>query len=302
MNTNNPQCRILVVRPGALGDTILGIPLLNSIRQANPGSSLTVLGTDRYRVLLPHGMEFHSMDHREGLWLFGPRTSSQSADLPKYDKAYLILTQADRVAENLRNAGTASVVQVPSRPSEGVHVVEHLHQGLRLPLPERKAVFTHLGPGEGSPLIWLHPGSGGQRKCVPPELLLPAAERLRDGLGWDMAVTVGEEDEFLKDHPAWKRLIDDRRTQLLEKRPYEELCKTLGAAGLFVGNDSGMSHLAANLGVPSAVFFVATDPAQWAPWVPEDQLRVIRLKGRELGRDTLRLKAEELLFPAGRAH
>ena len=55
-----------------------------------------------------------------------------------------------------------------------------------------------------------------------------------------------------------------------------------GARELFLGNDSGISHLAANLGVPSVVFFTITDPAQWAPWVPPDQIRIVDLRGQNL--------------------
>ena len=110
-----------------------------------------------------------------------------------------------------------------------------------------------------------------------------------------MAVTAGEEDQFLKDHPAWKTLIAGPRTQLLENQPYEALCKSLGAARLFVGNDSGMSHLAANLGIPSAVFYVSTDPIQWAPWVPLSHMRTIDLREREIGREVLLQESEDLL-------
>jgi ADP-heptose:LPS heptosyltransferase len=51
---------------------------------------------------------------------------------------------------------------------------------------------------------------------------------------------------------------------------------------LYLGNESGICHLAAGLGVPSIVLFVSTDPAQWAPWAPEEQVVPIDLRGRDL--------------------
>ncbi len=294
--------RILVVRPGALGDTILGVPLLNSIVERNAGASLTILGTDRYRFLMPPGTEFHSIDHRDWLWLFRSETSKQCSNPPKFRKAYLILTQPDLVAENLKNAGTLSVASVPSRPPGRIHVVEHLHQGLGLPTPSRKPALTHLRPNESRPIVWFHPGSGGPRKCVPLDAMITLARRLRDALGWDLAVTAGEEDEFLKDDPTWARLMNGSHTQLLENRPFEELCETLGGARLFVGNDSGIGHLAANLGIPSAVLFVSTDPVHWAPWVPKEQVRVMDLRDRALTAEVLRNEAGQLIRWADGIH
>ncbi|MDQ7781816.1 MAG: glycosyltransferase family 9 protein [Desulfomonilaceae bacterium] len=292
---HDTESRILVVRPGALGDTILGIPLLESIRNIHPGASFTVVGNGRYRFLMPRDMEFQSVDHPDQLWLFGSGEAKWSPPARRFGKAYLVLTRPDIVAENLKRAGTRSIVHVASRPSAGIHVVEHLHHGLGAAVPARKSVLTHLAQGERKPLLWIHPGSGGPGKCVPLHEMRALAEKLRNGFGWDAAVTAGEEDEFLKDHAAWPRLIAAARTQLLENRPLEELCGTLGRAGLFLGNDSGIGHLAANLGVPSAVLFVSTDPVQWAPWVPDQQIKTIDLRTRELTAEVLRAVADALV-------
>jgi ADP-heptose:LPS heptosyltransferase len=98
--------------------------------------------------------------------------------------------------------------------------------------------------------------------------------------GWPAAITVGEDDAFLKEQPAWEELIGKKGTVVFDNRPLPELCKELSAAGLFIGNDSGIAHLAAGLGIPSVVFFFSTDPAQWAPWVPLEQFSVIDLRPR----------------------
>jgi len=48
----------------------------------------------------------------------------------------------------------------------------------------------------------------------------------------------------------------------------ETLVSTLRAARLFIGNDSGPTHLAAQLGVPTVALFGPTDPNRWAPIGP----------------------------------
>ena len=49
-------------------------------------------------------------------------------------------------------------------------------------------------------------------------------------------------------------------------------------ASAFVGNDSGVSHLAAAVGAPGVVIFGPTDPARWRPIGPggDAQIRVLR--------------------------
>ena len=42
----------------------------------------------------------------------------------------------------------------------------------------------------------------------------------------------------------------------------------LARAGLFLGNDAGVSHLAAATGAPTLALFGPTDPALWAPVGP----------------------------------
>jgi ADP-heptose:LPS heptosyltransferase len=61
--------------------------------------------------------------------------------------------------------------------------------------------------------------------------------------------------------------------------PLPELAAQLSSSQLFLGHDSGVSHLAAALGVPCVLLFGPTDPAMWAPPVPH--VRVIR-RGPEL--------------------
>jgi len=264
---------ILIVRPGALGDTILSLPLLASIRSKHPDARITFLGNRSYQDLLPPGTEFQSIDSPRWLWLF---SSSADARSPRaFNRAYVILNRADDVARNLQRAGTTSVYAASSTPSPGKHLVEHLHEALGLPVPQRRPALAELAPREKSDLIWIHPGSGGSKKCVPLEVIGRLADTLRSKTNLELAVTAGEADGFLRGCSEWERLIRGPSTYFLEDRPLLELCKELGSARLFLGNDSGISHLAAGLGVPSAVFFVSSDPIQWSPWVPGARLRVM---------------------------
>jgi ADP-heptose:LPS heptosyltransferase len=284
---------ILVVRPGALGDTILSLPLLASIRSEYPDARITFLGNSSYKDLLPRGTEFQSIDAPRWLWLFG---STAHIGPPRiFDRAYVILNRADEVARSLMKTGTECVLTAPSTPGPGKHVVESLHEALAFPVPSKYPALRELAPGVKSDLIWIHPGSGGPKKCVPLEFIVRLAEFLRSETGLDLAVTAGEADDFLKNLPEWQKLIHGPHTSLFDNRPLLKLCRELGGARLFIGNDSGISHLAAGLGVPSVVFFTSSDPIHWAPWTRAEKLRIIDCRGSNVFTLDLDREAREIL-------
>jgi heptosyltransferase III len=286
------MARILVVRSGALGDTILTLPLLESICRFRPDCRVLFVGSRAYKSLVPPDISFQALDSPEWLWLFSETISPPPGTTDAFKEAYVILNQPGTVIGNLQKSGVKTIRHTSSKPQAGRHLVESMHLGLGMPIPARAPALSHLSPTRTKDLIWLHPGSGSPGKCLPLDVMASLAETLKACTGWDLAVTAGREDAFLTGHPAWERLTAAPGTCLYLNRPLAEICEELGAARLFVGNDSGISHMAAGLGVPSIVFFVSTEPAQWAPWVPEIQIKVVdvRTASRDpegLGRDIL---------------
>ena len=164
------------------------------------------------------------------------------------------------------------VVSIPPRPEpeRRLHVTAHLIAGFvrhgllpqsaqDRPSPEN---YPDLRDPDHDPdRVLIHPGSGSRRKNWPPanfaalaaalsvnglrpEFILGPAEDLPDALLADPAATA---------RPVWRL---DR---------LEDLVKHLKAAAGFVGNDSGASHLAAFLGLPTVAIFGPSDPERWKP-------------------------------------
>ena len=271
---------ILVIRPGALGDTILTLPVLETIRAEHPDAVITFLGNRSYRDLIPPHIRFEAFDDRAWLRLFKSEYDTPSTHDRNFDQAYVILNRSEEVVRNLRRAGTEAVRSCASLPGRGRHVVEHLHEAFGLAVPERQPGLMRLTGESLSEIIWVHPGSGGRAKCAPPVTLVALATELSKNTGWKPVITAGEEDAFLHELADWKPKVESERIAILENRPLPDLCAELGRSRLFLGNDSGISHLAANLGIPSVVFFTITDPGQWAPWVPIDQMRIMDMRGQ----------------------
>jgi ADP-heptose:LPS heptosyltransferase len=107
--------------------------------------------------------------------------------------------------------------------------------------------------------VVLHPGSGSVEKNWPAERFAALAEALACQHGASVVVTFGPADE------AARAAFAGTSAHLLDSPPLLELAALLRRAALYVGNDSGISHLAGLRGTPTLALFGPTDPALWRP-------------------------------------
>ncbi len=119
--------------------------------------------------------------------------------------------------------------------------------------------LSRLPPG----FVAVHPGSGSPRKNWPADRFEALARELAQGAPWLLVHGPAE---------AAQRPAEGAVAAL--NLPLRVLARVLSAAGVYVGNDSGVSHLAAAAGAPTLVLFGPTDPALWAPVGP--RVRVLR--------------------------
>jgi heptosyltransferase III len=288
---------ILLVRPGALGDTILTIPLVHTLREVRPDAQIVFLGTRRYRDLLPREVAFQDFDAPEWLWLFDRQDADVGNVARPFDLAYVMLTRSEPVVRNLLRRGTREVEHASPAPQARIPMVVHLHESLGLQVPQPRPALSSMVSGKREDIIWVHPGSGGPSKCIPLPLMTALVQRVAAKTGCRVMVTVSDEDAFLTRGPDWERLVGDPATVVLKDRPLPELCRELGSARLFLGNDSGISHLAAALGVPAAVFFLRTDPLIWAPWTDASLLYLADLRTGDMAAvNVLQLASDIIAF------
>lgn len=273
---------ILIIRPGALGDTLLTIPLIHTVRKRWPHARIVFLGTRRYRDLLPPDVVFQDFEATEWLWLFAGQDQELEPSAQSYERAFVILTRPERVMRNLLLAGTTNVLHAPPAPHTGTPMVVHLHQSLNLPVPPQRPCLASSVRNARDDTLWVHPGSGGPSKCVPLPLLADLVSQVKASTGYRVMVSMTAEDTFLVRSPGWDALVNDPGTLVLKDLSLKELCRRVGSPRLFLGNDSGISHLAAALGVPAVVFFVRSDPSIWAPWTDPASLLVMDLRGQDL--------------------
>ena len=284
---------IVVFRPGALGDTLLTFPALAALRRAFPGARLAAIGNAPALALardagladaifafdLPWWAELFSAD--------GIR-SPQARDVLAGARLVVLWMGRDveRMTRNLSALGAQQIVSAPGRqPVAGQrHAAEYLLDTLlpviTEPPPERSAVaLLPIAPEAarwaqeewgrrgllGQRVLALHPGSGGRDKCWPPERFAALAGRFL-AAGWRCLVIEGPADG-----PAVTQVMESlppNRVQRLNNLSLPQLAALLARAALYVGNDSGVTHLAALVGAPTLALFGPTKPAIWSPRGP----------------------------------
>jgi ADP-heptose:LPS heptosyltransferase len=193
---------------------------------------------------------------------------------------YTATPESDFVAY-LRRACPGPVLVWPVVPAEPSHAARHLASAVAsvssdldaLPTPTLQCPrelrlhgrgWLDQQFGQGVRPVAIHPGSGGRRKCWPARLFAELATRL------DAPV-------LLVEGPADSTACHEFAEVVAPSVPIirvtgeslPRLAALLAESRGYFGNDSGVSHLAAALGVPTVAVFGPTDPAVWAPLGPK---------------------------------
>jgi ADP-heptose:LPS heptosyltransferase len=233
--------RVLIIRACAIGDFVLHLPALRALAAANPGARFTLVG---YPSTLALARSFlpvdaiHSIEAQPWAALFaGP--------LPglAFDTAWVWMNDAT-VAGNLRASGIRQVFHArafPAFPATG-HAASHLLQTINQPAP----ALPDLWNPDATRVI-LHPGSGGATKIWPRFAELARAMP-------DATILLGPCDSPL-----------DTDNPILENLSLEAVAGHLRNCRIFIGNDSGITHIAAYWGTPTVALFGPTDPGIWGP-------------------------------------
>jgi heptosyltransferase III len=252
----------LVYHAGALGDFITVLPAVDRWRQAHPGERLILLGKPGHAAIsAPPFDETWDAEARMFAGLFSRRDPAEPLVTEKLRSisSALVYAQAESpLPEALAGAGVKEIVRQDPFPRSFTPVVDY-HLSL-FPGPMRDEdriprVFVPVTEMRGPAPVVLHPGSGSRKKNWPLERFLELARRLTD-TGERVAWVVGPAEEgmtFPSGHTVWSSL------------PLPELAARLALCRLFVGNDSGVTHLAAAAGCATVALFGESDQRIWSP-------------------------------------
>jgi len=278
---------ILIIRPGAIGDTLLTFPIIQAIRKEYSDPHITLVGNPAVLPLaLASGLADAVSDFGQLQWssLFSELDTlspSMRSQLKHTDLAICWLRDPDSLVEqNLRLSGVQRVIIASGRPPEGaqIHVAVYLAETIGLQHVEMPFTLSlkHAEPSTGESDKWriaIHPGSGGVQKCWPAPFFAALIEQLwqRD---YPVLLLAGPADHLrVKDilsllSPPSAPSRPDMFATLIDA-PLLRVAQHLQQCRGYIGNDSGITHLAAMLGAPTVALFGPTDPAIWRPIGPD---------------------------------
>ncbi|MFP4501845.1 MAG: glycosyltransferase family 9 protein [Candidatus Hydrogenedentota bacterium] len=245
----------LVIHSGGIGDFILTTPALAAFGQKEVIAVMGRLSRVSLATAMGVAEAVYDMDAAGFHTLLGTPSPHLMQCCAPHDRALVWMRDDDgRIAKGLRACGIKNVLCLPGLPPADwqQHASEYYCHCLGVPCGDVPRIAVPAAPG---PDIVIHPGSGGARKNWPVEDFAAAARMLRKPgrrIGW----CVGPAEEDIALPPGTHTIY---RSSLLE------LAGVLASARLYIGNDSGITHLAAAAGCPTVAVFGPTEPAVWAP-------------------------------------
>lgn len=299
--------RILIIRGGAIGDFVLTLPAIKLLRDRFPRAHIEIIGSTSITALAENRFyadAIRSIESGKFATLFAKDVTlpvEWTGYFGSFDLIVSYLFDPDGIFQNnLRRCGTKMFISGPPKLSGHEHAALQLARpleqiGLHLRDPaarifpsEGDRAFAQEFLGSASKhVVTLHPGSGSETKNWPIEKWKELGEHLFSTDRTVLAVS-GEADEerrrFLE--TAWK----SKPIRFAKHLPLPHLAALLEPS-VFIGHDSGISHIAAAVDAPCTLLFGPTDPKIWSP--ANENVRVLRAP-----EDDLSLLAVETVIEA----
>jgi heptosyltransferase-3 len=267
--------KILFITATRLGDAILSTGLLDHIVRTHEGARITVVcgslpaplfeavpGLEEVLILNKRPWNAHWIDLwrtiRRTRWdmIVDLRDSLVSRLIPA--RARFIHTRAvDRTRHKVEQ--NAQVMGLSPPPSPRLFLSQALHDRARALIPP------------GGPVLGIGPTANWAAKTWPPGCFIDLIHDLiRPGgpLPFARVAIFAAEDEDHLARPVCDAVPPELQINLIGKTDVALAGACLERCALYVGNDSGLMHMAAAAGVPTLGLFGPGWPDIYRPWGP----------------------------------
>ncbi len=263
----------LIIHQGALGDIVLTFPILLAIKrehicnihmmcQAQYGIIAKSLGIAE-KVFPIEGALFSSV--------FSINPMKEMIDLLNSYRKILIFSFSDHLKKIIvsltKDMGTQVFMVFPRpKPTIKIHILDYIRLKLKkigliktddLVLYKNKFISTKT---DTKLATIIHPGAGSKRKRWDIYNFISLFYMLKkEGIRAEFIIGPAEKDLY----PIIRAKLSNQEIHIIED--IKGLIKLLNYTKAFIGNDSGVTHLSAFLGIPTIAIFGPSDPVRWRP-------------------------------------
>jgi len=262
------KTKTLVIHTGGIGDFILACQTVSALSEDGP---VTLAGnSDRLSLAVAAGIAHvaHDLSVLDFQSVFADPSQRFRSFVQSYHRAIIWMNDPDDViAAAFQDAGINDVHVFPGLPPKTWtrHASDYYRECLSI--PDSGPIKLHIEPAGPSLDVIIQPGSGSLQKNTPLEDVLSWAEILSKA-GRRVTWCLGPAERERLHQNEIDKMIEaagENPEPLLECQSLVELARRFSTARLYLGNDSGITHLAVALGVPAVACFRTTNPAVWAP-------------------------------------
>lgn len=274
---------LVVLHQGAIGDFVLAMSIIQAAARRTQAARVVAVASAPSAALAGGRSVINQRFAPDDLGLHTLFNDSATISPPMQSllsTATCVLSflgsPASSLHERLSRSSDAPVFSVDPRPTTDTlaqrrHITTQWHNAIaqagldlsdipppviRMPSPPLDAAHR--------PHILIHPGSGGRSKCWPVKNFLALAQRLTDcTIGWMLGPAECEPSRGPVASIA--RRCEARGETLFIDDDILKAASHIRQADLYLGNDAGMTHIAAAIGIATVAIYGPTDPAVWRP-------------------------------------
>jgi len=268
--------KLLIVHHGALGDVVATFPAVIRLQEIFSRIDLLCqrkLGKLAQSLNVVDG--WFSMEAASFASLYSSVVDPEVKQTLQSYHAIIIFSRSRQLQSAIQKTTGKTPYLIQPRPDNyrRTHIAEHVFSSM-----VRFGLLAEVDPGPNSveyvterppqrpskyylPKILIHPGSGSRKKCWPVSNFANVASSIVSD-GNEAEFILGPAEHFLAD------ILSQKNKHHLKIHIMNDLIKVsslLKTADGFIGNDSGISHLAAFMGLPTVAVFGPSDPKRWKP-------------------------------------
>ncbi len=272
------QGKLLVIHQGAIGDVVSLFPALLKLRvNFDQIDAICNKSIGELACLLKLTNRTYPVEAAFFSSIFSDNIDPVVAEILRSYDDILLFSYSGQAEETINSIINKKIYRIPPRPDADneIHMLNYILKLLAQhklvdneSLPEKeyydfltKEILntkTHDTPSK----IIIHPGSGSKRKNWHVSNFIKVMKILQsEGISCEIIIGPAEYDllKYFKNN-----LPSNCKTHIPAR--LSELVPLLKQSSGFIGNDSGISHLAAFMGIPTIVIFGPSNPKRWKPY------------------------------------